>query len=165
MFDVGFWEVGIIALIALLVLGPERLPRAARTAGLWVGKARRTLAEVKRDIDREIDAADLKELKTIKDDLKETESAFKDAAKTMNEKVIDEDEFSIMPDSDSTDAPAAKPKDDAGDSPAAQAAQSVPGSGSPEAPEKPEPTHETVAVKMNPEPIQENLAADSKPAS
>ena len=82
MFDVGFWEIAIIALIALIILGPERLPRAARTMGLWVGKARRTLSEVKRDIDRELDAS---ELKNIKDDLKDTKNIFEDAASTMNE--------------------------------------------------------------------------------
>ena len=82
MFDVGFWEIAIIALIALIILGPERLPRAARTMGLWVGKARRTLSEVKRDIDRELDAS---ELKNIKDDLKDTKNIFEDAASTLNE--------------------------------------------------------------------------------
>jgi len=99
VFDIGFWEIAIIVLIALIVLGPERLPRAARTIGFWVGKARRTLAEVKRDIDREIDAADLKELKDIKEDLQETKTAVQDVAKTMNESAVSEGEFSIMPDS------------------------------------------------------------------
>ncbi len=41
MFDIGFWELMLIAGIALLVLGPERLPRAASTVGRWVGQARR----------------------------------------------------------------------------------------------------------------------------
>ena len=107
MFDIGFWEIAIIGLIALLILGPERLPRAARTAGMWVGKARRTLAEVKRDIDRELDASelkelkDLKELKTIKEDLEESKTAietdltetkkvFEDAASEINEEIVDE---------------------------------------------------------------------------
>ena len=85
MFDVGFWEIAIIALIALIILGPERLPRAARTVGLWVGKARRTLSEVKRDIDRELDASELKDIKNIKEDLKDTKNIFEDAASTLNE--------------------------------------------------------------------------------
>ena len=85
MFDVGFWEIAIIALIALIILGPERLPRAARTIGLWVGKARRTLSEVKRDIDRELDASELKDIKNIKDDFKDTKNIFEDAASTLNE--------------------------------------------------------------------------------
>lgn len=84
MFDVGFWEIAIICLIALMILGPERLPRTARSLGLWVGKARRTLAEVKRDIDRELDASDLKDIKSIKDELKDTKTMFKDAATSIN---------------------------------------------------------------------------------
>ena len=47
MFDVGFSEVVIIAIIALVILGPERLPKVARTLGFWVGKARRMVADVK----------------------------------------------------------------------------------------------------------------------
>ncbi|NOR39707.1 MAG: twin-arginine translocase subunit TatB, partial [Gammaproteobacteria bacterium] len=40
MFDIGFWEIIFILVISLLVVGPERMPRIARTAGLWVGKMR-----------------------------------------------------------------------------------------------------------------------------
>ncbi len=60
MFDIGFWELTIIAVVALLVIGPERLPKVARTAGLWVGRARRFVSSVKADIDREIAAEELK---------------------------------------------------------------------------------------------------------
>jgi sec-independent protein translocase protein TatB len=62
MFDVGFWELGIIAVVALLVIGPERLPRVARTAGLWIGRARRFVSDVKADIDKEIKAEELKQV-------------------------------------------------------------------------------------------------------
>jgi sec-independent protein translocase protein TatB len=60
MFDVGFWELTVIAIVALLVVGPEKLPRVARSAGLWVGKARRFVSSVKADIDRELAADELK---------------------------------------------------------------------------------------------------------
>jgi sec-independent protein translocase protein TatB len=60
MFDIGFWELTIIGVVALLVIGPERLPRVARTAGLWLGRARRFVSTVKADIDREIAADELK---------------------------------------------------------------------------------------------------------
>ncbi len=60
MFDIGFWELALIFVVALLVLGPERLPRAARTVGLWIGKARQILSSVKSDIDRELRAEELK---------------------------------------------------------------------------------------------------------
>ena len=79
MFDVGFWELAIIAVIALLVIGPERLPKAARTAGLWVGRARRMVTDVKADIDREIRDSDLAEIKKAGEELKKTQSAVESA--------------------------------------------------------------------------------------
>ena len=119
MFDVGFWEIAIIALIALIILGPERLPRAARTIGLWVGKARRTLSEVKRDIDRELDASELKNIKNIKDDLKDTKNIFEDAASTLNEtastlneKVLDEYETVAVKPEINKPEPVAKEQED-----------------------------------------------------
>lgn len=60
MFDIGFWEIAIIGVIALLVLGPERLPRVARTAGKYLSKARRTWSSVRREIERELAAEDLR---------------------------------------------------------------------------------------------------------
>ena len=60
MFDVGFSELLIIAVVALLVLGPERLPRAARFAGLWVRRARAQWYSVKSELERELAAEDLK---------------------------------------------------------------------------------------------------------
>ena len=61
MFDVGLAELAVIALIALLVLGPEKLPRAARTAGLYLRKARATWHSVRADIERELAAEDMKQ--------------------------------------------------------------------------------------------------------
>ena len=54
MFDIGFSELLIIAVVALLVLGPERLPRAARLAGMWVRKARAQWYSVQADLEREL---------------------------------------------------------------------------------------------------------------
>jgi sec-independent protein translocase protein TatB len=64
MFDISFWELAVIGVVALLVIGPERLPRVARAAGLWVGRGRRFLSSVKADIDRELAADALKETLT-----------------------------------------------------------------------------------------------------
>lgn len=61
MFDMGFWEIITILIIALLVFGPEKLPGAARTAGLWVGRARRLVDTVKNDIDKEFRLRELQE--------------------------------------------------------------------------------------------------------
>ena len=54
MFDFGFSELLVIALVALIVLGPERLPEVARTFGRWVGRAQRLVAKLREDLDREL---------------------------------------------------------------------------------------------------------------
>ncbi len=60
MFDIGFWELAMIGLVALLVIGPERLPGVARTVGVWVGRGRRLVSQVKADVAREMKAEELK---------------------------------------------------------------------------------------------------------
>ena len=62
MFDVGFQEITLIGVIALIVVGPERLPKMARTIGLWMGKIRYYVGQVKSDIEREVRAQELKEM-------------------------------------------------------------------------------------------------------
>lgn len=62
MFDVGFWELSLIGIVALLVIGPERLPAVARTVGKWVGRANRFVANVKDDISKELKDEDLKRI-------------------------------------------------------------------------------------------------------
>ena len=62
MFDVGFWEILLILVLALIVLGPERLPQAARTVGYWVGKARRYIEGVKSEVEKEFDSGELKRM-------------------------------------------------------------------------------------------------------
>ncbi|HFC54274.1 MAG TPA: twin-arginine translocase subunit TatB [Gammaproteobacteria bacterium] len=62
MFDVSFWEISIVAIIALLVIGPERLPTVARTAGRWYGKLQRFVTSVKEDIERELKATELQQI-------------------------------------------------------------------------------------------------------
>ena len=62
MFDIGFWELALIGVVALLVVGPERLPGLARTAGVWVRKVRRFVGSVKADIEQELRAEELKSL-------------------------------------------------------------------------------------------------------
>jgi len=60
MFDIGMGELGLIAVVGLLVLGPERLPRVARTAGALLRKARNSWQSVRSDIERELAAEDIK---------------------------------------------------------------------------------------------------------
>ena len=61
MFDIGFLELMVIGIVALIVIGPERLPGLARKAGYWVGRARRFINNVRNDIDREIRQDELRE--------------------------------------------------------------------------------------------------------
>jgi len=77
MFDVGFSELIVIALVALIVIGPERLPRVARTLGALLGRAQRYVNDVKADIQREVDL----------DELKNIQSTFQDAAKSVEQSV------------------------------------------------------------------------------
>jgi len=61
MFDISFWELALICIVALLVFGPDKLPGVARSAGLWIGKARRFVNSVKQDIDRELHVQEMQE--------------------------------------------------------------------------------------------------------
>ncbi len=61
MFDIGFLELIIIAVVGLVVIGPERLPGVARNVGKWVGRTRRFVTQVKSDIDREMKQEDLRQ--------------------------------------------------------------------------------------------------------
>jgi len=60
MFDIGFSELLLTAIIALIVFGPEKLPQAARTAGLWIGRFRRVLADTRREVERELGADEIR---------------------------------------------------------------------------------------------------------
>ncbi len=62
MFDVGFWEILIILILALVVIGPERLPGAARKAGYFVGKARRYIEGVRSEVESELDVNEFKRM-------------------------------------------------------------------------------------------------------
>ena len=64
MFDIGFSELMVIGIVALLVIGPERLPKVARTLGHLLGRAQRYVNDVKSDINREIQLDELKKLQT-----------------------------------------------------------------------------------------------------
>ena len=60
MFGISFSELLLVGLVALLVLGPERLPGAARTAGLWVGRFKRSFNAIKQEVEREIGADEIR---------------------------------------------------------------------------------------------------------
>ena len=62
MFDVGFWEILLILVLALVVIGPERLPGAARQAGYFAGKVRRYIEGVRSEVESEFDVSEFKRL-------------------------------------------------------------------------------------------------------
>ena len=73
MFDIGFSELLVIAVVALVVLGPERLPKAARFAGLWVRRARNQWDSVKQELERELHAEDIKrQMQDVRQSMQET---------------------------------------------------------------------------------------------
>lgn len=61
MFDIGFWELFLIAVIALTVVGPERLPKLVRVTGLWIGRATASFQSIRNEISRELRAEELKQ--------------------------------------------------------------------------------------------------------
>lgn len=60
MFDIGFSELLLVGIVALVVLGPERLPGAVRTAGLWIGRIKRSFSAIKAEVEREIGADEIR---------------------------------------------------------------------------------------------------------
>ena len=80
MFDVGFSELVVIGIVALVVIGPKRLPEVARAAGRMAARLRRFVDDVKRDIDSELRRDELAELRKVKDQLVETRQVFEQTA-------------------------------------------------------------------------------------
>lgn len=75
MFGFGFSELMVIAIVALVVLGPERLPKAARFAGLWVRRARNQWDSVKQELERELHAEELKrEMQSLRQTVQDTDN-------------------------------------------------------------------------------------------
>jgi sec-independent protein translocase protein TatB len=96
MLDIGFSELVVIGVVALVVIGPEKLPRVARTAGHLLGRFQRYVSEVKSDINREIELADLKKIReeveeaarsveqTVRSEVQQAEDHLKSAEAELN---------------------------------------------------------------------------------
>jgi sec-independent protein translocase protein TatB len=104
MFDVGMLELFLVAVVALLVVGPERLPKLARTAGMWLGRGRRFVTSVKDDIDREIKADELRAIlekqkrnNPMHEIVEDTRKTFDDI-KTQTESAINPQDKKTAPD-------------------------------------------------------------------
>ncbi len=122
MFDIGFWELAIIAVVALIVIGPDKLPGVARTAGKWVGRTRRFVNQVKTDIDREIQQDELRKMIEKEAGLDEIKQSLNEGLETNQYSFEEEkdylvnaiDDAQIEPDSAAEKQPQAEDFDDDG---------------------------------------------------
>ncbi|UCO97845.1 Sec-independent protein translocase protein TatB [Metapseudomonas lalkuanensis] len=151
MFGISFGELLLIGLIALLVLGPERLPGAARTAGLWIGRLKRSFNAIKTEVEREIGADEIRR-QLHNEHIMALE-------KQIKESIVPPTVESLLSDSESESAaPAAAPANQA---PASQAAPAVP----------PAPAQATAATApaqnptAQPAPAQSPASAAATPAA
>lgn len=104
MFDIGFAELILVAVVGLLVLGPDRLPGAIRTVALYVGRIRRGFTQLRSEIEREIGADDIRrqlhnesilgdlkkgkeQLKSLQDDLRQLDGKVKDASQSLEHSI------------------------------------------------------------------------------
>lgn len=118
MFDIGFWELSVLGVVALLVIGPERLPGVARNVGAWVGRGKRFISSIKADIDQELRTDELKRIldkqksmNPLHEIMEETSESLKDVGrettKTLNDAKQEHETASIQSDSESS--PDSKP--------------------------------------------------------
>ena len=90
MFNIGSFEVLLIFIIALLVLGPERLPGAVRTSGLWIGRFRRSFYKVKAEIERELNTDEIRRQlhnESVMEEIEDAKSKIEDVAKDTEKSV------------------------------------------------------------------------------
>jgi len=85
MFDVGFWELCLVGLVSLLVIGPEKLPAAARVAGFWLGKTRNMVASVKAEIKEELQAEEMRQIFKEHSGIDEFKNVLEESSNTVKE--------------------------------------------------------------------------------
>jgi sec-independent protein translocase protein TatB len=157
MFDVGFTELLIIAVVALFVLGPERLPKAARFTGLWVRKARAQWYAVKSELELELAQDEMKKhLQSVENSIKAPiQDLQQDLQQTETEiqRGLDEAATDVLPADDAGEAPRTYNvfADNSGDPDAYRAADDPPRS---------EPEPESIAFEMDEPPRRSELMPD-----
>lgn len=122
MFDISFMEMMIVAIAALVVIGPERLPSVARQAGQWLSRMRRYVEDVKSDFSRQMELAELQNLKTeVEDSARNLEKGFQESVQstkssfdTLSETLdVHDEDFTRVDDPDKPVASlAAEPEED-----------------------------------------------------
>lgn len=120
MFDIGMLELGLIAVVALLVIGPERLPAVARTVGFWFGKTRKFVTSVQEDFNREVVKSEelkrlMEEQSNIKDVHEIIEQTLDESRKTVSATANLDPEQKQTPQLDDVDSKSVANKDDTKD--------------------------------------------------
>lgn len=112
MFDIGFSELLVVAVVALIVLGPQRLPHAARLAGLWVRRLRSQWYSVKADLERELAEEEFR--RSVGEPIEQLQQRLADEAHALRRQLEDApaaDPASSAPGATDAPAPPAKPDD------------------------------------------------------
>lgn len=110
MFDIGFQELLLISVISLLIMGPERLPGAVRTASLWLSRLRRSFQQIKSEIEHEVGVDEIKQQIHNESIMKSLEQAKSDLQQELHQATE-----SLKPDLEETHSPQHLQVDDAGD--------------------------------------------------
>ncbi len=84
MFDVGFWELCLVGLVSLLVIGPEKLPKAARVAGFWIGKTKSIVATVQTEIKEELQAEEMRQILKEQTAVEEVQNLIEEGSDEIN---------------------------------------------------------------------------------
>jgi len=143
MFDIGFSELLVIGIVALIVIGPERLPRVARTLGHLAGRMQRYVADVKADINREIE---FEELRRMRDSVQQAASSVESSFQTEISKTESElnSAAAALAAAEATPAPEMANADAKADAPVSPVQETAPASG-----EKNEPTERAIALEKH----------------
>ncbi len=85
MFDIGFFELILIAIVGLLVIGPERLPETARSAGLWIGRLKRTLRDTRSELEQQLGADEIRRQLHNEEVMRSLEASHDEIAQVLRE--------------------------------------------------------------------------------
>ncbi|HLT98889.1 MAG TPA: Sec-independent protein translocase protein TatB [Burkholderiaceae bacterium] len=159
MFDVSFTELMLIGVVALVVIGPERLPKVARTVGHLLGRAQRYVSDVKSDIQREIDLDEMNKLKKQMDEAAHSLQASMRETSESFQKPLSDARKSLEEASASVEGLVEQARQEVDSSPATSAANAEPGSTAPATSAASETTPATEAAAI------QNATADAAPVT
>jgi sec-independent protein translocase protein TatB len=98
VFDIGFWEFALIGIVALVVVGPDRLPEMVRTIGQLIGRAKRTMRELKYDLER---SAEFEEIGRLKKDFSDNRKSLNDIKGSISKSINIDDQIKLDEKTDS----------------------------------------------------------------